>query len=609
MSIFKRLYNNKKVSSPPSPSYEEDAYHMIEEVHNSITDDEDQFQEDHFADEPYDEPYYDEALSNMDVEPSYFDDIESPPITSPGGPGHTLDDLNADFTESDEVGSLNDDDAHNVVDSSPIMAPLSADSDPELEILDLNIGATQAAIVDAANHYDDETASSALVQISESDVGAIEDMPSSDMPNISDTSPDDADRDDIDVDRDYDYDANLSADDDSLDDGAEADTPKTMAPSPYAASQSNPYITSHALNSRTDINAMRADIAHIQTDLESGDAIYRRAQRRINNLLKYAERTEVDLSLLDRLEPENQELKSTNRLLNSELESRVSQIAVLNNQIQDLQRRYDEKEAELDQNLLHTADLTQTLECDEKKYSEQKQIIDDLKAMLERVQCDYDTEIAENQKLREKMRDMSEKTDSAHHQKLDLAKRLESIKIDLNDQINNRDRLRLENHELRQTLEELQKQNTQMRGDLLSVHEEIRSFKTQYELTIIKRDDRIGLLISENETLRETIRQKDNSLQSASRDIHLLKKQCRVHNLEHDKFEHLIKDLKHQLKDKEDAFYESQQKVEKLERSYYNIAAALSVNKQRHDYRPLIDDPLSDRDDEHATWHNPHIMR
>jgi len=56
---------------------------------------------------------------------------------------------------------------------------------------------------------------------------------------------------------------------------------------------------------RLDVGAMRLDVAKISADIQSGEEIYRRALQRVEGLMGFVEKAEVDFSVLNRLEPEN----------------------------------------------------------------------------------------------------------------------------------------------------------------------------------------------------------------------------------------------------------------------------------------------------------------
>ena len=61
---------------------------------------------------------------------------------------------------------------------------------------------------------------------------------------------------------------------------------------------------------RLDMGAMRLDVAKISSDIQSGEEIYRRALQRVEGLMGFVEKAEVDFSVLNRLEPENRRLKA-----------------------------------------------------------------------------------------------------------------------------------------------------------------------------------------------------------------------------------------------------------------------------------------------------------
>jgi len=72
---------------------------------------------------------------------------------------------------------------------------------------------------------------------------------------------------------------------------------------------------------RLDMSDMRLDVAKISADIQGGEELYRRALNRVEGLMGFVEKAEVDFSVLNRLEPENRRLKAKLRTANGDVET------------------------------------------------------------------------------------------------------------------------------------------------------------------------------------------------------------------------------------------------------------------------------------------------
>ena len=141
-----------------------------------------------------------------------------------------------------------------------------------------------------------------------------------------------------------------------------------------------------ARDGRADLSTMRLDVARIASDIQSGEELYRRAQKRIENLTGFVERAELDFSMLNRLEPENRRLKARNRTLESEID--------------DAKRKLDVMRADLDDHRRRLAERTSVLEQLHSKMSVAQKSLQDYERVLAstRQQCDKHALAAERSK-------------------------------------------------------------------------------------------------------------------------------------------------------------------------------------------------------------------
>jgi len=76
------------------------------------------------------------------------------------------------------------------------------------------------------------------------------------------------------------------------------------------------------------MSEMRLDVAKISADIQGGEELYRRGEElyrralnRVEGLMGFVEKAEIDFSVLNRLEPENRRLKAKLRTANGDVET------------------------------------------------------------------------------------------------------------------------------------------------------------------------------------------------------------------------------------------------------------------------------------------------
>ena len=200
-------------------------------------------------------------------------------------------------------------------------------------------------------------------------------------------------------------------------------------------------------------------------------------------------------------------------------------------------------------------------------------------------------------------------------EKLDLAKTIESLKIDCEDQRKNRQTLQEENADLRYNLSQSEKQNNQMKNQLVAVHEEIKSFKTQYEFNILSRDDRIIALESKVAELSDKLKHKDNIVESAARDVSSLRRERTAAEMERQRLEKTIRDQSQKLTEVHNELLQSKQDLTSLDQRYKDVATSLQIAQQHQlnprpapepDIHPRMEDedfgvPIINEDDDPAS--------
>ena len=327
---------------------------------------------------------------------------------------------------------------------------------------------------------------------------------------------------------------------------------------------------------RVNLGEMRMDVASIVSDIETGDSMFRRAQQRVENLTSYIEKAEVDFSLIDRLEPENRALKSENMSLHSELDKRKSKISQLTTSLEDLQRRYGDAQSELDATHSKLAQSIRNHERADRDITDLNSQVQEMRLKFDRMRNDLDVESRENGNLRSRIADTTAQLDKTTAEKLSLAKQIETLKIDVTDQSENRIKLRDEVGELRHSLEDAQRDNTKMRGEISSVHDDIRGFKTQYEFNILKRDERISDLEAQVVEMNDRLRMKEEIIENTTRDLSVLRKERTTQDLERERLEKTVADTHSQLGRAEEEILRSRKSADEMDMKYRDVAEALA---------------------------------
>jgi hypothetical protein len=332
---------------------------------------------------------------------------------------------------------------------------------------------------------------------------------------------------------------------------------------------------------RADLGTMRLDVARISADIQSGEELYRRAQKRIENLTNFVERAEVDFSMLNRLEPENRRLKARNRTIQREIESNSQKMNVLRADLEDRELRLAEKTRIYEETLAKLSAAKRSLQEFERALDETRGSSDRNALKSERLQTSLDVERRENEALRERLTVTINEMEAKKNAYIEAKKVADSLAQDCTDFRHQADSAEKEAEKLRKTLTVAQKQNNAMKAEMISLHEDIRAFKTQSEFSIISREDEMSALQQQVSLLSKQLNIKDEILQNAARDIQELRKVRTAQDLERERLESQIDAQSYQLEQANSELLRSKQDVSDLDKRYRDVATALSVRQSR----------------------------
>jgi len=332
---------------------------------------------------------------------------------------------------------------------------------------------------------------------------------------------------------------------------------------------------------RADVSAMRLDVARISADIQSGEELYRRAQQRIENLTSFVERADIDFSLLNRLEPENRRLKARNRTVETELDDKQRKLSILKIDLEDHRKRLEERNASFEDAQAKLSIAKKSLQSYERTLHSVQQKLDKSDLSQERIQTALEVERRENEVLRERITTLSAELDEKQNYYIEAKKMADSLVQDCNDFRQSADTTNKANIELRNALDSAQKQNNAMKGEMISLHEDIRTFKTQYEFNIISREDEITAQKNQIATLKKQLEIKDEIVRNAARDVSELRKVRASQDVERERLEAQIQSQAFQMEEINAELSQSQQDVSDFDRRYRDVATALSVTQAR----------------------------
>ena len=342
---------------------------------------------------------------------------------------------------------------------------------------------------------------------------------------------------------------------------------------------------------RADIGTMRLDVARISADIQSGEELYRRAQQRIENLTNFVERAEVDFSMLNRLEPENRRLKARNRTIQREIDSNIQKMDVLRADLEDRELRLAEKTRVYESTLGKLSAAQKSLQEYERALHDTRGSSDRNALKSERLQTSLDVERRENEVLRSRVTEIATEMEAKKTAYIEAKKVADSLAQDCSDFRQQAETAEKDADALRKSLTTAQTQNNAMKAEMISLHEDIRAFKTQSEFSIISREDEMTALQQQVSLLTKQLEIKDEILQNAARDVQDLRKVRTAQDLERERLESQIETQAYQLDQANSELLKSKQDVTDFDRRYRDVATALSVAQARRTPTQTVETP------------------
>lgn len=300
---------------------------------------------------------------------------------------------------------------------------------------------------------------------------------------------------------------------------------------------------------RLDMGAMRLDVAKISSDIQSGEEIYRRALQRVEGLMSFVEKAEVDFSVLNRLEPENRRLKAKLRTSQGEVETIKGKLALTAADLEDHQQRLAEKTSQYEQARSKLVTAANSLKEYERVLKATKTESERYSLAIERHKTALGVEGRENKVLREKVGELSQALEMRQAEYLEASKMAESLRSDCADFREQAETYRSEAQDLRITLNTAKRQNNSMKSEMQALHEDIKTFKTQYEFNVINREDQVTDLESQIAFLAKEVDSKTELANSAAQNVATLRSIRNEQDIERDRLEKQLTAAQQEIKD------------------------------------------------------------
>jgi len=301
--------------------------------------------------------------------------------------------------------------------------------------------------------------------------------------------------------------------------------------------------------SRFDMGEMRLDVAKISADIQSGEEIYRRALQRVEGLMNFVEKAEIDFSVLNRLEPENRRLKARLRTSQGEVETIKGKLTLTSSELEDHQKRLIDKTTQYEQARSKLVTAANSLQEYDRVLKAKKTEAERYALTVERHKTALSVEGHENKVLRKKVGELSKALEIRQGEFLEASKMVESLRTDCADFRQQADTYRSEAQDLRVTLNAAKRQNNSMKSEMKALHNDITTFKTQYEFNIINREDQVTDLESQISFLAKEVDAKTDVANSATQDLAALRNIRNEQDIERDRLEKKLSAAQQEIKD------------------------------------------------------------
>ena len=343
-----------------------------------------------------------------------------------------------------------------------------------------------------------------------------------------------------------------------------------------------PDIASAKLN---ELNRARADLAQMEQELSKSQRMFSLATDRISEIGKFLSTSEVNLSTLERLEPENAQLS----VKVSELRSEVTREKALSSEtearVTAIEAKYIEARKANEQFRQEALTLTETIRNLKQSVEAKSREVRDLMVQNDDLKDKLDQERENSNILAEKHGRIVSDMSTASRKNLELEKRVEELRAsgsrsagEREDALNDLKSLRLEYSALRDA-------GIEKTSRLEALEHEIKVKDRNFDENIKYRDNEIFGLQSSLEDFKVQLRIKEEVSRRTDRELIDLKSMVSEETKRRRRLEKDLDDQSRELGQNRDALVQARQNFDDLNRRLIDAQAELrsvkAINAQQ----------------------------
>ncbi len=343
-----------------------------------------------------------------------------------------------------------------------------------------------------------------------------------------------------------------------------------------------PDIASAKLN---ELNRARADLAQMEQELSKSQRMFSLATDRIDEIGKFLSTSEVNLSTLERLEPENAQLTARiselrgeltrEKALSSETEARVTAIEAKYLEAQKANEQYRQDALTLNENI---RSLKQSIDVKSREIRDLMVQNDDLKDKL-------DTERDNANIMAEKHSRIVADMSTTSRKNLELEKRVEELSASGKRNAGEREDALLELKSLRLEYAALRDAGIEKTSRLEALEHELKVKERSFDENIKYRDNEIFGLQSGVEDMKVQLRIKEEVSRRTDRELIDLKSMVGEETKRRRRLEKDLDDQARELGQNRDALVQARQNFDDLNRRLIDAQAELrsvkAINAQQ----------------------------
>ncbi len=343
-----------------------------------------------------------------------------------------------------------------------------------------------------------------------------------------------------------------------------------------------PEIASAKLN---ELNRARADLAQMEQELSKSQRMFSLATDRIDEIGKFLSASEVNLSTLERLEPENAKLSSKISELRSEVTREKALSSETEARVTAIEGKYLEAQKANEQYRQDALTLTETIRGLRQSIDAKAREVRDLMVQNDDLKDKLDTERDNAAIMAEKHSRIVADMSTTSRKNLELEKRVEELQASGKRNANEREEALLDLKSLRLEYSALRDANIEKTSRLEAVEHDLKVKERSFDENIKYRDNEIFGLQSGLEDFKVQLRIKEEVSRRTDRELIDLKSMVGEETKRRRRLEKDLDDQARELSQNRDALVQARQNFDDLNRRLIDAQAELrsvkAINAQQ----------------------------